>query len=176
MSLVNLDHPAIDIDLAYATVNNFTDQILYTTPDQCTAKLDKIAAEALYRAADMAAGIGLRILVLDAFRPVSVQEKLWAVRPDPEFVANPALGSDHSRGTAIDLTLTTEQGRVLDMGTDFDAALKQSHHGRTDLSPVAQANRATLLGLMTAAGFELNWYEWWHYNLPNSSLFPLLEC
>jgi D-alanyl-D-alanine dipeptidase len=174
MGLVELKHPHIDIELAYATTENFTGQILYKSADECTARLHEVAALAFYRAADLAAGLGLRLLVLDGYRPPSVQDKLWAIRPDPEFVTDPAIGSDHSRGTAIDLTLTNEAGEHFDMGTDFDAALVQSHHGRTDLNQSAQQNRALLLGVMNAAGFELNPFEWWHYSLPNSRLFPLI--
>lgn len=175
MSLVALHHPSLLIDLAYATPDNFTGRVLYNTAEQCTAKMDEIAALALYRAADLAEGLGRRLKVLDAFRPISIQEELWAVRPDPEFVADPAIGSDHSRGTAVDLTLTDLSGGALDMGTAFDEASAESHHGVTTLSQAAQLNRAVLLGIMTAAGFQLNRYEWWHYSLPNSELFPLRE-
>lgn len=175
MALIELDHQDIDIELAYATTENFTHQVLYETDLECTARLHHVAALALYRAADLAAGLGLKLLVLDGYRPVSVQKKLWEIRPDPEFVTDPAVGSDHSRGTAIDLTLTDCDRRFYDMGTDFDAAEVQSHHGRTDISPDAQRNRALLLGVMNAAGFELNPFEWWHYSLPNSRLFPLIE-
>lgn len=173
MSLVEVSHPSISVDLIYATADNFTGKVLYTTPEQCKATLDEVAAQALYRAADMAEQIGLRIKVYDAYRPVSIQWKLWEIRPDQEFVTDPKLGSDHSRGTAVDLTLMDAAGDELDFGTSFDDASKLSHHGRTDLPVEAQRNRATLLGLMTAAGFELNWFEWWHYSLPNSHLYPL---
>jgi D-alanyl-D-alanine dipeptidase len=175
MSLVELKHPHIGIQLAYATTENFTGRVLYQTEEQCTARLTEVAALAFYRAADLAAGLGLKLLVLDAYRPQSVQVELWDFRPDPEFVTDPAVGSDHTRGTAIDLTLTNQNGDHFDMGTDFDAALEQSHHGRTDLAREAQTNRALLLGVMNAAGFELNPFEWWHYSLPNSKLFPLIS-
>lgn len=171
LPLVPLDHPAIDIALAYATVNNFTGRALYT---EARALLRAEAAQALYRAADIFAAQGLRILLLDAYRPVSVQRMLWAVRPDPDYVADPAVGSDHSRGTAVDLTLSDTKG-VLDMGTDFDAAVVQSHHGRQDIAPAAIANRLVLRAGMEAAGFVINPQEWWHYALPGHRDFPLLD-
>lgn len=169
--LVPVEHPALVIDLAYATERNFTGQRLY--PDS-SARLIAPAARALILSAEAVARQGLRLVVLDAFRPVSVQRKLWQVRPDPEFVADPAIGSDHSRGVAVDVTLS--DGRTwLEMGTDFDAALPQSHHDRHDISPTAQANRTILRQAMRAGGFEENPFEWWHYALKGAAAYPLLE-
>ena len=174
MTLVPIQHAAIDVQLAYATTENFAGEVLYTTPEDRQARLHRHAADALFHAADRAAALGLRFLLLDAYRPQAVQRRLWEVRPDPEFVADPEIGSDHSRGTAVDLTLTRADGTVLDMGTDFDAALQQSHHSRIDIHREAQQNRLILLGLMVGAGFEMNPYEWWHYALENSENYPLL--
>lgn len=162
--LVDISHPSIDVDLLYATTDNFTGRVLYTDSRVC---LHRDAASALYRVADHAAAANFRLRVLDAFRPAAVQEMLWAVRPDPEFIADPKIGSDHTRGIAVDLTLTDRDGRVLDMGTDFDAALKESHHGPVLISEEAHRNRLLLAGLMTIAGFVINPFEWWHYALPN---------
>ena len=39
----------------------------------------------------------------------------------------------------------------------------------------AQRNRAVLLGLMTAAGWDFYRNEWWHYQLFDSRRFPLLS-
>lgn len=169
--LVQIIHPAIKIDLAYATTQNFTGRVLYT---DTRAWLRPEAADALLRAADSFAAMGLQLVLLDAFRPVSVQQALWAIRPDPEFVADPAIGSDHSRGVAVDITLADAKGH-LDMGTDFDAALPQSHHDRHDIAPQAVRNRETLRRVMAEAGFAANPYEWWHYALEGAARFPILR-
>lgn len=169
--LVPLDHPALKIDLIYATDRNFTGEKLY---DDTTARLLPEAARALFAAAEMLADRGLRLVVLDAYRPVSVQKRLWQVRPDPEFVADPAIGSDHSRGVAIDVTLADGHG-YLDMGTEFDAAVPQSHHGRRDISLQAQANRDVLKQAMALAGFDANPFEWWHYALKGADRYALLD-
>lgn len=174
MTLVPIAHPAIDVQLAYATAQNFAGRVLYLRTEEQVACLHPDAAQSLYHMADRAAALGLRVQVLDAFRPQSVQRQLWAVRPDPEFVADPSIGSDHSRGIAIDLTLATPDGGRLDMGTAFDAATPQSHHGDITVPSEAQRNRWVLLGLMAEAGFEHNPYEWWHYSLPASANYPLL--
>lgn len=170
--LVEVSHPNIEVDLLYATENNFTGRVLYT---DTRVWLHRDAAAALYRVADHAASAELRLRLLDAFRPAAVQDMLWAVRPDPEFVADPKIGSDHTRGIAVDLTLVDREGRVLDMGTDFDAALPESHHGAVRIAQDAQRNRLLLAGLMSVAGFVINPFEWWHYALPNSGSYPLLD-
>jgi len=174
MCLTPISHPAIDVPLAYATPHNFAGEVLYTRTEDQIARLHSDAAAALYHMAERAAALDLRVRVLDAFRPQSVQRRLWAVRPDPEFVADPTVGSDHSRGIAVDLTLTTNEGSPLDMGTAFDAALPQSHHGNIDIPAKAQRNRWILLGLMTEAGYQHNPFEWWHYSLADSLNYPLL--
>lgn len=168
--LVPVEHPALDISLAYATERNFTGQKLY---DDTRVRLIPEAARALILSAEAVARRGLRLVVLDAYRPVSVQWRLWQVRPDPEFVADPTIGSDHSRGVAVDVTLSDGKAH-LDMGTAFDAAVPQSHHDRRDISPAAQKNRDILRTVMLAGGFEANPFEWWHYALKGASRYPLL--
>ena len=63
--------------------------------------------------------IGLKLKIFDAYRPVYVQKTLWEFLPDSNFIAPPHKGSPHSRGVAVDLTLTKD-GEELDMGTGFD--------------------------------------------------------
>jgi D-alanyl-D-alanine dipeptidase len=174
MTLVALTAPAFDLDiaLAYATPENVTGKPIYARAE---AQLHPDAAAALRRAIDLAAPLGLRFRIFDAFRPVEAQWRLWEVFPDPAFVADPREGSNHSRGVAVDLTLTeAATGAALDMGTPFDDFTALSHHGRADLPAEAQRNRAILLGLMTAAGWNWNRFEWWHYQLFEPRRYPLL--
>ena len=161
----------VDLDLRYATADNLTGCPIYRRP---LCLLHPAAASALTRAAVLARGIGCRLRVFDGFRPVEAQWRLWRALPDPQFVADPRQGSHHSRGVAIDLTLADVDGTPWDMGTDFDDMTTQSHHGRTDLSIIAQRNRASLLGVMVAAGWAFYPYEWWHYQLPAAETYPLL--
>jgi len=76
---------------------------------------------------------------------------------------------------AFDLTLLDRAGRELDMGTGFDAFTPLSHHASLEVSQTAQANRFTLLGIMTAAGWDFYRNEWWHYQLFNSRTYPLFS-
>lgn len=165
------DFPVL-IDLRYATPDNITGQPVYLRQ---AAFLNEEAAEKLARAIELAAALGYRCRIFDAFRPTEAQWALWHHTPDPNFLADPRRGSPHSRGAAVDLTLVDDTGRDLDMGTGFDAFTPLSHHGRLDVSPVAQRNRALLLGLMTAAGWDFYRNEWWHYQLFDPRRHPLLS-
>jgi D-alanyl-D-alanine dipeptidase len=171
MHLLEIAHPAVDIDLRYATRDNITGRPIYR---RAVALLHPRAHAALGRAADLASAQGLRLRVYDAYRPTEAQWALWEALPDPDFVADPRLGSSHGRGVAVDLGLADPSGRVLDMGTGFDDMTERSHHGRLDLPAAAQRNRALLLGIMVAAGWAHYRVEWWHYNLPDADLYPLL--
>ena len=163
----------LDIRLAYATADNFTGRPVYRAAAGCFLHAD--AAAALRRAVDLARPLGLRFRVLDAFRPAEAQWVLWNHTPDPDFLADPRRGSPHSRGAAVDVTLVAADGGApLDMGSAFDAFTPLSHHGNLEIPPVAQRNRALLLGLMTAAGWDFYGNEWWHYQLADASALPLL--
>lgn len=164
----------VDIELRYATHQNFTGQPVYKPHAACY--LHEQAAECLKKAVALAEPLGFRLRIYDAFRPGEAQWKLWNHTPDPEFLADPAKGSPHSRGVAIDLTLTIGvDGEPLDMGTEFDAFTPLSHHGRTDIPDHAQLNRLLLLGIMTSAGWDFYRNEWWHYQLFNSRTFPVIN-
>ncbi len=174
MSLVALTQPEydIDVDLAYATPNNFTGKPVYR---RAAAYLHPVAAGHLQRAIGLAAALGLRLKVFDAFRPTEAQWVMWNHTPDPEFLADPRRGSPHARGAAVDLTLIDGAGRELDMGTGFDAFTPLSHHASTGVPEEAQRNRFLLLGLMTAAGWDFYRNEWWHYQLFDTRRYPLLS-
>ncbi|WP_455379997.1 D-alanyl-D-alanine dipeptidase [Acidihalobacter prosperus] len=164
-----INHEAVDLDLRYATADNLTGSPIYT---HAVALLHPDAHSALERSADLASAMGYRIIVFDAYRPSIAQWRLWEALPDPKFIADPrAAGSTHSRGIAIDLTLADSTGKPLEMGTDFDEMCIQSYHGRLDLDREAHRNRAILLGIMTATGWEHQPYEWWHYNLPDPLVY-----
>lgn len=173
--LVDVQPPEFDVelDIAYATANNFTGKPIYARPG-CYLHPD--AADLLQRAIDLARPLGFRFKVFDAFRPAEAQWVLWNHTPDPNFISDPRRGSPHSMGAAVDLTLIDGTGTELDMGTPFDDFTTRSHHGALDISPAAQRNRAVLLGLMTAAGWDFFRNEWWHYQLfKPRGVYPVLS-
>lgn len=162
----------VEIEIAYATANNITGQPIYARPG-CYLHPD--AAELLRRAIVLAAPLGYRLKIFDAYRPTEAQWRLWNAKPDPNFLADPRRGSPHSRGVAVDVTLLDERGQELDMGTPFDFFSPLSHHGRTDVSLAAQRNRIVLIGLMSAAGWDFYRNEWWHYQLFDARRYALID-
>jgi zinc D-Ala-D-Ala dipeptidase len=168
------DIPNVTIDARYSTTNNFTGTDLYGDYSGCY--LHPIAAEKLRKAASILSEEhpGWKLKVFDALRPVSVQKAMWRSvkgKPDARYVANPAQGSHHNYGFAVDLTLIDEHGNELDMGTDYDAFSPLSMP-RNELSSLKKgllaknqiANRELLRHLMKRAGFHGIQIEWWHFN------------
>jgi zinc D-Ala-D-Ala dipeptidase len=174
MSLIAISTERFDVDiaLAYATAGNFTGAPIYSAA-HCYLHAD--AAALLERAIGLAAALGYRFRIYDALRPAEAQWAMWRHTPDPVFLSDPRRGSPHSRGVAVDLTLVDSADRPLDMGTPFDAFTPLSYHGSLAISAAAQRNRALLLGIMTAAGWDCYLKEWWHYQLFTPRRYPLLS-
>lgn len=174
MSLIEItpDTHDVEIEITYATSNNFTTKPVYR---RAACYLHSDADVLLRKAITLAAQQGLRIKILDAFRPSEAQWTLWNHTPDPEFLADPRQGSPHSRGAAIDLTLVDGSCQELEMGTAFDAFTPLSHHGNQEVSIAAQKHRMLLIGLMTTAGWDFYRNEWWHYQIFNSRRYPALS-
>jgi len=177
------DHPAfrhlhsiagIEVELRYATADNFVGRDLYS-PLDC-AWLHGDAAAALEAAAAWLAerrpGHGL--LVLDALRPQSVQQQLWDALAGTDlqgYVAEPQRGSIHSFGMAVDVTIVGPDGRELDMGTAFDELSERSHPAlepsllaRGELTAVQIGHRQLLRDAMFQAGWQGINSEWWHFD------------
>lgn len=165
------DYPVL-IDMRYAGADNITGKPIYKRP---ACFLNTEAAGLLRSAIRLAAQMDLRLKVFDAFRPTEAAWALWNHNPDPNFLADPRKGSPHSRGAAVDVTLVGTDGSTLDMGTDFDAFTPLAFHGNLDVTPAQQRNRALLLGIMTAAGWDFYRNEWWHYQLFQPRRYPLLS-
>jgi D-alanyl-D-alanine dipeptidase len=166
------DRHGVTIGLAYAGPANLAGTPVYGNL-RCLLHRDAVAG--LVRAADWAVQCGTRLKVLDAYRPPWAQERLWRALPDPRFVASVEVGSCHTRGVALDVTLEDGQGVDLDMGVPFDDMVDEARHFHPALPPAVQRNRALLLAIMTQAGFQASDTEWWHYQLPDARAYPLLQ-
>lgn len=164
--------PDAVLDVRYATQNNFLKQPLYPS---AKVFLRKSTAEKLKMAADRLRKQGYRLKIFDGYRPPSVQKKMWAVLPDSRYVANPAKGSIHSRGGAVDLTLITLEGNNVVMPSDFDEFGEKAHHNNPHTPAEAQKNVSLLKAAMESAGFEALSTEWWHYTDPNTKSYPALD-
>ena len=169
---VNKKKIKIIIDLRYSTINNFVKKKIYQSGE---CYIHKVAYEHLHMAVEIVKKQNLLLKIFDAYRPVYVQKELWECMPDPNFIVPPSIGSPHSRGVAIDLTLTDLEGYELNMGTGFDEFSRLSYHGCLDISKEAYLNRLLLLGIMTDAGWDFYRNEWWHYQLFSSKTFPIID-
>lgn len=170
----------IQIDLRYASANNFVGRDLYS-PFDC-AWLHVEAAWALEKMVEWLSRRrpGYTPLVLDALRPQRVQQQLWDALEGTDlqmYLANPVRGSIHSYGMALDITILDEQGRELDMGTGFDDMTELSHPKLEEgflaagqLTEAQVANRRLLRDAMNHAGFVGINTEWWHFDCGNREL------
>lgn len=165
----------IAVDLRYAGSRNFVGHDLYGTLD--CAWLHRDAAAGLERAVARLAQTapGHRVLVLDAVRPHRVQVELWDFLEGTglrQYVADPARGSIHSFGMALDATLLDDQGRELDMGTGYDAMTELSHPrlearhlASGQLTAEQHRHRELLRDALHAGGFRGIDNEWWHFEM-----------
>ncbi len=147
-------------DMKYATPDNFLKQAVYECGD---CYLRKSTAEALIKANTEFLKLGYRIKLFDCYRPLAVQKKMWKILPGTHYVANPAKGSKHNRGAAVDLTLVDKDGNELDMGTPFDFFGKEAHHTCTTLPKKVLENRKLLKDILNKYNFKSIYSEWWHY-------------
>ena len=152
--------PDFVYELKYATPDNFLKQAVY---DYGECYLRKSTAEALVKANEAFKQLGYRIKLFDCYRPLSVQKKMWKILPGTHYVANPAKGSKHNRGAAVDLTLVDAEGKELNMGTPFDFFGKEAHHTYTQHSKEVLENRKLLKETLNKYNFKSIYSEWWHY-------------
>ncbi len=164
--------PDLLTDVRYATSDNFTKRILYTSD---TLYARRAMAERLLVAQRDARSRGLQLKVYDAYRPLSIQRLMWSIVPDERYVADPDKGSRHNRGCALDLTLCDSTGVELDMGTGYDEFTDRAAATYTDLPEHVLANRRLLEQIMNAAGFDVLPSEWWHFDLRGWENFAILN-
>ncbi|HTL89683.1 MAG TPA: M15 family metallopeptidase [Leptolyngbya sp.] len=154
-------NPRIALDIRYATANNFVKQQLYPSA-RCILRAS--VAQQLSQVQTQLETRGLGLKVYDCYRPLSVQRRLWQILPDPRYVADPAYGSRHNRGAAVDVTLVDRNGKELAMPTEFDDFTERAGRSYQNLSACILKNRQTLEDAMVKAGFIPLSTEWWHFD------------
>jgi beta-N-acetylhexosaminidase/D-alanyl-D-alanine dipeptidase len=154
--------PSIALDIRYATPNNFTKQQVYNAP-RCLLRREVAKRVQEVQAALAQQGKGLKLF--DCYRPPAAQQKFWDLVPDERYVSNPAKGSRHTKGTAVDLTIVDAQGNEVEMPLAFDDFTERAHREGNGASETAQANMKLLESLMVKQGFEPLPTEWWHFDL-----------
>lgn len=154
--------PDAEIDLRYATTNNFTGAVIYDDPE---AYLCYGTVKKLTQVQNELKEMGYRILIWDAYRSTEAQRKLWETYPDPTFVANPNNGiTSHSRGNTIDISLVYEDGSPVEMPSAFDEFAATADREYSDVSDTAAANSRLLEDVMYRNGFTGYQGEWWDYS------------
>ena len=163
-TFVNLKQYSQDFeyDMKYATEDNFLKAKVYDCAE-CFLRLKTV--NALIDANKKFLEKGYKIKIFDCYRPLDIQKKMWKIVSNPQYVADPAKGSIHNRGGAVDITLIDSLGKELDMGTPFDFFGIEASHNYPNVSDNVKQNRILLKTIMTSSGFNSFDSEWWHYNL-----------
>ena len=165
----------IRLDVRYATTDNFLGSRFYDSP---RVFLQRPAAEAVVRAHQWLRRRGYGILIHDGYRPWYVTKVFWDATPPPLrwLVANPANGSRHNRGCAVDLTLyDLATGAVVDMGGTYDEATERSQPEYPVTSDLARWHRELLRLALVQEGFARNPSEWWHFDYRDWRRYPILN-
>ena len=163
-TFVNLKQYSQDFeyDMKYATEDNFLKAKVYDCAE-CFLRLKTV--NALIDANKKFLEKCYKIKIFDCYRPLDIQKKMWKIVSNPKYVADPAKGSIHNRGGAVDITLIDSLGKELDMGTPFDFFGIEASHNYPNVSDNVKQNRILLKTIMTSSGFNSFDSEWWHYNL-----------
>ncbi len=164
--------PGLRFEIRYATPDNFVKEVLYP---EARCLLRKEVAEKLKRVQEALQKKGLSLKLFDGYRPLSVQKKMWAKFPVPGYVADPAKGSNHNRGAAVDLTLTDSQGNELPMPSAYDEFSERAHRDYLGGTEGERKNRQTLEDAMKKEGFIGITTEWWHFDDADAKKYPVLD-
>lgn len=169
--------PSIQVDLKYATTDNFMRKKLYFDINKLYLQKDVALRLAQVQKYLKSLHPSYSLLVYDGARPLSVQKAMWdaldtiPVKERTKFVSNPASGSVHNYAAAVDLTICDAKGVPLDMGAGYDDIRKIAYPRyeadflkSKQLTPEHVANRELLRKVMKSQKFVNIATEWWHFN------------
>lgn len=175
--LVEVDRlePTIRLDIGYATADNVVSAPLYS---QSRAFLQVRAALAVARAARRLQPFGFGLLIHDAYRPWSVTWVFWEANPEEyrDFWANPARGSRHNRGAAVDLTLYRlgdPVPRGVEMPSDYDELSERAYPRFAGGTSLQRWHREILRLALEEQGYTVNRGEWWHFDYNGWQRYPI---
>jgi D-alanyl-D-alanine dipeptidase len=117
-------------------------------------------------------------MIYDAYRPWYVTKIFWDATPEDKkiFVANPAQGSRHNRGAAVDLTLynlnTRRPVQVVGGYDEMSSRSNVNYFGGTSLQ---RWHRDLLRDAMEEQGFTVYLHEWWHFDYKDWKMYPIMN-
>ena len=165
--------PSVVLDIRYATKNNFMEQVMY---NQARAFARKPVVDQLKNIQAILKTKGFGLKIYDAYRPYAITVAFYQKASDKNFVANPAKGSKHNRGCAIDLSLVDlKSGKELPMPTPYDSFSPAAAPDFLNLPPEVIKNRNFLIATMEANGFKVIANEWWHFDFNGWQNFDLMD-
>lgn len=165
----------IKLDIRYATANNFVGRAVYP---EARAFLQRPAAVALVRVHRMLKKEGLGIVIFDGYRPWTITKLFWDVVSEDKrkYVADPAKGSKHNRGCAVDLSIyELETGNLMAMPSGFDEFTERASPDYKGGNDHERANRDKLRRMMEAEGFTVNPNEWWHFDYKDWEQYAIYD-
>ncbi len=174
VELTKLD-PTIKLDIRYATTNNFLGTAFYSQP---RAFMQRPAAEALVPANRKLKAQGYGLLVHDAYRPWYVTKVFWDATPSDKhvFVADPAKGSRHNRGCAVDVTLyDLKTGKPVEMVSTYDETTDRAYPNYPGGTSLQRFYRELLRRAMESEGFTVYEAEWWHFDYKDWQKYPIMN-
>jgi len=165
--------PNIKLDIRYATKNNFMRQVMYK---QARAFARKPVVESLKKIQKELNKKGYGLKIFDGYRPYAITVEFYKKASDKNFVANPAKGSKHNRGCAVDLTLINlKTGKELVMPTPYDSFSAAAAAKYENISPEARKNRNFLIAVMAKYQMNVLENEWWHYDFSGWRSYDLMD-
>jgi D-alanyl-D-alanine dipeptidase len=165
--------PGIKLDIRYATKNNFMKQVMYKQA-RAFARRPVVQQLRIIQAELKKKGYGLKIF--DAYRPYAITVDFYKRASDKNFVANPAEGSKHNRGCAVDLTLIDlKTGKDIPMPTPYDSFEPAAAPHYNKLPEQIIKNRDFLIQTMQAHGFKVMYNEWWHFDFTGWPSYELMD-
>jgi D-alanyl-D-alanine dipeptidase len=163
----------IKLDIRYASDNNFMATPFYS---QARAFLQLPAAQSLVAANRELRKYGYGILIHDAYRPWYVTKMFWDATPDDKkkFVADPAVGSQHNRGCAADVSLyDMKTGKEVDMPSGYDEMSERAYPNYSGGMADERALRDLLREIMEKHNFTVYEFEWWHFDYKDCTSWPI---
>jgi D-alanyl-D-alanine dipeptidase len=174
IELISLDD-TIKLDIRYATENNFMGTKVYP---EARAFMQKPAAKAIVRVHKKLKKQGLGLVIYDGYRPWTITKLFWdTVAPEQrKFVADPAKGSKHNRGCAVDLGIfDLKTGVAVPMPSGYDEFTERASPNYIGGTDEERRNRDLLRSLMEDEGYTVNADEWWHFDYKDWEKYSIYD-